>query len=56
MQNLYQGGGGCNPNAMATGNQYKRLMNNFMMSGPNPEKMMGMSQQGRNFEEDIKNR
>lgn len=33
---MYQGGGGCAPNQMATGNQYKRLMNNFIMGGPNP--------------------
>lgn len=48
MQNLYQGGP-CNPNALATGNQYKRLMNNFIMGGPNPQRMAMMSQQGKNF-------
>jgi hypothetical protein len=55
MNNLYQGGV-CNPNALATSNQYKRLMNNMMIGGQNSERLMQMGQVGQNFEEDIKNR
>ena len=55
MQNLYQGGV-CGPNALATSNQYKRLMNNMTMGGNNPERVMQMGQAGQSFEEDIKNR
>ncbi len=46
MQNLYQGGP-CNPNAMATSNQYKRLMNNMMVGSQNPERVMQMTQKGQ---------
>lgn len=55
MSNLFQGGN-CGPNGMATGNQYKRLMNQFMMGNNNPERIMQMNAQGKNFEGDIKSR
>jgi hypothetical protein len=48
MQNLYQGGA-CNPNALATSNQYKRLMNNMMIGSQNPERVMQMGQTGQSF-------
>jgi hypothetical protein len=48
MQNLYQGGA-CNPNALATSNQYSRLMSNMMIGGQNPERVMQMAQKGQNF-------
>jgi hypothetical protein len=48
MQNLY-GGGACGPNQMATSNQHKRLMNHFIMGNQNPERMMQMNSQGKNF-------
>jgi hypothetical protein len=35
MQNLYQGGA-CNPNAFASSNQFKTLMNNMAMGSQNP--------------------
>ena len=50
MQNLYQGGA-CNPNALATANHHKRLMNTMMMGSQNPERAMQMSQKGQSFEE-----
>lgn len=53
MNNLYQGGA-CNPNAFATSNQYKQLMNNMMIGGQNPERIMQMSQKGQNFEDEIR--
>lgn len=55
MQNLYQGGA-CNPNALATSNQYKRLMNNMAMGSQNPERVMQMAQSGQSFEDEIRNR
>lgn len=55
MNNLYQGGA-CNPNALATSNQYKRLMNNMMIGSQNPERVMQMAQKGQNFEDEIRNR
>jgi hypothetical protein len=50
MQNLYQGGA-CNPNAMATSNQYKRIMNNMTVGSQNPERLLQMAQKGQNFED-----
>ena len=55
MSNLFQGAN-CGPNGMATGNQYKRLMNTFVMGNNNPERIMQMNSQGKNFEGDIKSR
>lgn len=48
MQNLYQGGA-CNPNTMATSNQYKRMMNNMMVGNQNPERVMQMTQKGQSL-------
>ena len=48
MQNLYQGGA-CNPNALATSNQYKRLMTSMAIGSQNPERVMQMAQKGHNF-------
>jgi len=55
MNNLYQGGV-CDPNSLATSNQYKRLMNNMIIGGQSSERVMQMGQTGQNFEEEIKNR
>lgn len=53
MRGLYEGGQ-CNPNAIgATSNQYKRMMNNMMMGGQNPERVMQYAQQGQNFQGQI---
>lgn len=56
MHNLYHGGQ-CNPNAIgATSNQYKRMMNQFQQGNQNLERIINHSQQGKSFEDDIKNR
>ena len=52
MANLFQGGGGCNPNVMGS-NQYKNMMGHLATGSHNPERMMQMGQKGQSFEEDI---
>jgi hypothetical protein len=48
MQNLYQGGS-CNPNMLATSNQYQRAMNSLAIGSQNPERVMQMGQVGQSF-------
>lgn len=55
MNNLYQGGA-CNPNAVASSNQYKRMMSQMGGGSQNPERVMQMSQKGQSFEDEIKQR